>query len=185
MSRIIVLSGSPSPVSRTASLADLVADTLPDAVHLRLRELPAAPLLSADRGDQAITRATEKVAAADGVVLVTPIYKASFSGLLKIFLDLLPQDGFAGKTVAPLAVGRSIAHLLAIDYGLRPVVQSMSPKQVLRGHFLLEQHLSFDSTGRLRIEEEGQTRVTESLTELLDSLALHATRPRALTDLPG
>jgi FMN reductase len=151
MSSVVVVSGSPFHTSKTAQLADLVASRLEGAVHLRLRDLPTVALLSADTSDPPIAHAIDMVADADGIVLVTPIYKASYSGLLKVFLDVLPQHGFTDKTVLPLAVGGTIAHLLAIDYGLRPVLQSMAPRHVLRSHFLLEQHLGFDSSGTLTL----------------------------------
>ncbi len=56
------------------------------------------------------------------MVIGTPVYKAAYSGLLKSLLDLLPQYALAGKTVLPLATGGSTAHVLAIDYALRPVL---------------------------------------------------------------
>lgn len=89
---------------------------------MRLRDLPPA---TADANDPVVREAVQDVAAADGVVLLTPIYKAGASGLLKVFLDLLPQHAFAGRTVLLMALCRSMAHLLALDYGLRPVLQSM------------------------------------------------------------
>ena len=56
------------------------------------------------------------------VIVATPIYKAAYSGLLKVFLDLLPAEALRGKTVLPLASGGSVAHLLALDYALKPVL---------------------------------------------------------------
>jgi FMN reductase len=53
------------------------------------------------------------------------VYKASFSGIIKTFLDLLPQNGLSGKVVTPLFIGGSIAHLLTIDYALKPVLSAL------------------------------------------------------------
>ena len=93
--------------------------------------LPPAALVRADFGDPAIRRAREQVAAARLVVIATPIYKASFSGLLKTFLDLLPQDALRGKTVLALGTGGSHAHLLALDYALKPVLAALGARHIL------------------------------------------------------
>jgi len=73
------------------------------------------------------------VASADVVVVATPVYKAAYSGVLKVFLDLLPQTALKGKTVLPLATGGSPHHMLALDYALRPVLQSLGAKHILPG----------------------------------------------------
>ena len=57
-------------------------------------------------------------------MVATPVYKAAYSGLLKVLLDLLPQTALKEKTVLPLATGGSPHHMLALDYALRPVLQS-------------------------------------------------------------
>ncbi|MFD0920513.1 NADPH-dependent FMN reductase [Saccharopolyspora rosea] len=146
MSSVVVISGSPSRTSKTERIGDHVAEQLAahgwSAEHLRLRTLPPEALLSADTGDPQIAEAVAKIADAKGIVLATPTYKASFSGLLKVFLDLLPQFAFAGKAVLPLATGGTIAHVLALDYGLRPVVHSLGPRHVVQSYFLLDRHLS-------------------------------------------
>lgn len=120
-----------------------------------------APLLHADITDPAIARALAQVAHADGIVLATPTYKASFSGLLKTFLDVLPQYGFAHKAVLPLATGGSTAHVLVLDYALRPVVHSLGARHVVQSFFLLDKHLE---TG------DGHPRIDPRSTELLDSV---------------
>ena len=55
----------------------------------------------------------------------TPVYRATYSGLLKVFFDLLPQDGLAGKIAVAIATGASLGHLLAVDHGLRPLLTSV------------------------------------------------------------
>ncbi|MFC7340033.1 NADPH-dependent FMN reductase [Saccharopolyspora griseoalba] len=146
MSSVLVISGSPSNPSRTERLGEHVAGRLAaagrDVDHLAVRALPADSLLGADLDDPAIADAVAEVAAADGVVLATPTYKAAYSGLLKAFLDLLPQFGFAGKAVLPLATGGSVAHVLAIDYALRPVVHSLGARHVVQSFFLLDKRLA-------------------------------------------
>lgn len=138
---ILVVSGSPTAPSKTELLAGLVADDLArasaDVTHLKLRDLPSEPLVGLTSDHPEIAAATAAVAAADGIVIATPTYKASFSGLLKLFLDILPQFGFAEKSVLPLATGGSLAHVLALDYGLRPVLQSMGARWVVPSYFVM------------------------------------------------
>jgi len=87
------------------------------------------------------------------VVIATPIYKAAYSGILKAFLDLMPQFGLTGKVVLPLATGGSPAHVLAIDYALRPVLSSLNPLHIVSGLFLAEKQLERTESG-LVIEAE-------------------------------
>jgi FMN reductase len=158
MSSVLVLTASPSRVSRTSALARHLADALTLEGHdvrvLDLRTLPPAALLAADTSDPEIRAAVEAVIGADGVVVATPIYKAAYSGLLKVFLDLLPQRGLLGKVVLPVATGGTLAHVLAIDYALRPVLVSLGAEHVTTGRFVLDQHLDHLSGGPLVVDAE-------------------------------
>lgn len=155
MARVLTLGGSPSKASRTALLLRHVGARLSHeggyAVrHLAVRELPPGPWLAADTTHPVIARAVAEVAevaAADAVVVGTPVYKAAYRGLLKTFLDLLPQTALAGKRVLPLVTGGSTAHVLALDYALRPVLTALGSEHVLRGWFVLEKHLVRDTEG--------------------------------------
>ena len=131
---IVAISGSPSANSRSAALLRHVLERFDggEVVHeIVLRDLPPAALVRADFDDPAIRRAREQVAAARLVLIATPIYKAAYSGLLKTFLDLLPQDALRDKTVLPLATGGSQSHLLALDYALRPVLAALGARHIL------------------------------------------------------
>lgn len=143
---VIAISGSLSPNSKTALLVDHVLSQLGtngiDRSHVRLQDLPADALLSADCRDRREVKDIEAgIAQAHGVIIATPIYKSSYSGILKAFLDALPQFAFAGKTILPLATGGSLAHVLALDYGLRPVLHSMGARHVVQSHFVLDRNL--------------------------------------------
>ncbi|MFF8576245.1 NADPH-dependent FMN reductase [Streptomyces sp. NPDC015408] len=151
MAAILSVSGSPSPTSRTARLLRHLDDRLRLHGHqvtpLDVRTLPAEALLGADFRHPAITGAASLFERADGVVVGTPVYKAAYSGLLKLLLDLLPQYALAGKTVFPLATGGSTAHVLAIDYALRPVLSSMGALHVVPGWFTLDKDITVDDNG--------------------------------------
>jgi FMN reductase len=84
------------------------------------------------------------------------VYKASYSGLLKALLDLLPQFALAGKTVLPLATGGTNAHVLALDYAFRPVLTSLGAEHVVQGYFLLDKLITRVEGGGIAIDAEAE-----------------------------
>ncbi|MGW4026501.1 NADPH-dependent FMN reductase [Streptomyces sp. NPDC005009] len=146
MATVLSVSGSPSATSRTARLLRHLDERLiaqgHEVIALDVRTLPADALLGADFRHPAIVEATALFDRADGVVIGTPVYKAAYSGLLKSLLDLLPQYALEGKTVLPLATGGSTAHVLAIDYALRPVLSSMGASHIVPGWFTLDKDIT-------------------------------------------
>ncbi|MEU1216173.1 NADPH-dependent FMN reductase [Streptomyces sp. NPDC005791] len=174
MATILSVSGSPSATSRTARLLRHLDDRLRDQGHdvtpLDVRTLPAEALLGADFRHPAVVEATTLFEEADGVVIGTPVYKAAYSGLLKTLLDLLPQYALTGKTVLPLATGGSPAHVLAIDYALRPVLSSMGAAHVVPGWFTLDKDLTAGENGTLSVAPgaaEALAQVTDTFSRLL------------------
>src|SRR5204862_5262839 len=63
----------------------------------------------------------------------TPVYRATYSGLLKVFFDLLPQDGLIGKVGVPIVTGHGAAHSLSVDHGMRPLFASLGATVVASG----------------------------------------------------
>jgi len=143
--KLLLISGSPSARSRSAWLGQLALTRLEAhagrSTALALRELPPAALLGADTRAPAIRDAIEALAQAQVLIVATPIYKAAYSGLLKTFLDLLPEDALRGKTVLPLATGGTLAHLLALDYALKPVLGALGARDILDGVFATDAQL--------------------------------------------
>lgn len=158
MSKTLIITGSPSGTSKTAKLAGLVGSRLARAgiasTLLDVRSLPAEDLLLAKFDSPAIKGALAQVEAARGIVIATPVYKAAYSGLLKTFLDVLPQFGLRDKVVLPLATGGTVAHVLAIDYALRPVLSSLDPLHVVPGLFVLDKQLVVKDDGSLELDQD-------------------------------
>jgi FMN reductase len=153
-----------------AQLAERLSETGFDVGHLDLRELPPRELLAAEAADPRIAAAAEAVATADGVIVATPVYKASYTGLLKAFLDLLPQTALAGKTVLPVVTGGSLAHLLALDYALRPVLSALGARHVVPGCFLLDSAIERLADGGARLEPEAELRLLGAVDEFIGAL---------------
>ena len=164
---ILLISGSPSEHSRSAALLDAVKIRL-DARgvlvdRVQVRDLSPQALLLADTSHPSIAHALSQVARAQAIVIATPVYKAAYSGVLKVLLDLLPQDAFRDKLVLPLATAGSAHHMLAIDYALRPVLQTLSPKQVLPSVFATDAQV-------IRLPEGGFL-LSDELNQRLDAAA--------------
>lgn len=148
---IVMLSGSPAAPSRSEHLL-CVAETMMSALgygiqRIDIRRLPAAALLQCDREHPIVRSALDAVAAARGVVVATPLYNAAYSGVLKLFLDLLPRAAFSGKPVLPVATGGSLAHLLALDYALKPVLAALGARLVLDNVFAAERDVARTDAG--------------------------------------
>ena len=125
---VVAVSGNPRPGSRTLATArtlgarvaaHLEPDAPGDVTTIDLATL-AGELLAPEH--PAADAAREQVAAATVAVVATPVYKASYTGLLKAFLDLYGPDGLAGVVVVPLVVSGNPAHALVGEVHLRPVL---------------------------------------------------------------
>ncbi|CAM5266078.1 MULTISPECIES: NADPH-dependent FMN reductase [Streptomyces] len=171
MATVLSVSGSPSATSRTARLLRHLDRRLiaqgHEVIPLDVRTLPAEALLGADVRHPAIAEAAALFDRADGIVIGTPVYKAAYSGLLKSLLDLLPQYALAGKTVLPLATGGTTAHVLAIDYALRPVLSSMGAGHIVQGWFTLDTDIAVTDDGHLSVAPGA----AEALAQVVDQFA--------------
>ncbi len=75
------------------------------------------------------------VIAADGLIAVSPIFSASYSGLFKLFFDLLEPDGLAGTPVLIAATGGTARHSLALEHALRPLFAYLNAATVATAVF--------------------------------------------------
>jgi FMN reductase len=174
MTSTLIVSGSPSSTSRTTALAKLVGQRLTqfniDSSFLDVRTLPAEDLLHARFDAPQIASAVERVAAARGLVIATPVYKAAYSGLLKTFLDLLPQFGLREKVILPLVTGGSPAHVLTIDYALRPVLNSLDPLHIVPGLFVLDKQITLQADGQAELDPELIPKLDAAILGLVNAL---------------
>lgn len=175
-------------VSRSAVLLGHVASFLESHGHtvdrLSVRDLPAQALLHADFAHPSLVDSVSRLERADGLVVATPVYKAAFSGILKSWLDLMPQFGLAGKAVLPLATGGSAAHALALDYALRPVLTSMDARHVVNGFLVLDRFIEAPTPAEpspleapVNIHAEAEPALARVLEAFLDALGDSAARP--------
>jgi FMN reductase len=173
---IIIITGSPVQPSRSLGLAQLVERRLlREAFRVRMlhvRDLPPQALFHADFEDPKVKEATAWVAQADGVIAVSPVYKAAYTGTFKTFIDMLPQFALRDKIVLPLLVGGSLAHVLAIDCAVRPMLQSLDPWLIVNGLFLLDK--TIDVSERLaKLPPEVDERLQQTMQAFIDGLRAH------------
>ncbi|MFD7630708.1 CE1759 family FMN reductase [Streptomyces sp. NPDC059851] len=127
MKLIVVSAGLGSP-SSTRLLADRLAaatlghvDAAPEVIELRDLATEIAQHFVTGFPPARLAAALDAVAAADGLIAVTPVFAASYSGLFKSFFDVLDKDALTGKPVLLGATGGTARHSLATEHALRPL----------------------------------------------------------------
>ena len=143
-SLVVVSAGLGQP-----SATRLLADRLSAAVDRHLRDAgiePAVEVIELREHAQDLTNnlltgfpsphlqaAIDAVLNADGLIAVTPVYSASFSGLFKLFFDVVARDGLAGKPSLIAATGGTARHSLAVEHAVRPLFAYLNAAVVSTG----------------------------------------------------
>lgn len=161
MATVVTIVGSPSQPSRTAMVTDHFAEHLRDERHevsgIFVRDLPAAELMRGRFDHAAVAHAMGLIESAAGVVVATPVYKASFSGVLKVFLDVLPRLAFRGKVVQPLATAASAAHAPMVEGGLQTVLRALGAETIEPAYVDVA-----DPSAKLELSAETTARLDEA-----------------------
>ncbi|MFI5798792.1 CE1759 family FMN reductase [Streptomyces sp. NPDC051677] len=128
--KLVVVSAGLSVPSSTRLLADRLsaatagrtsAEVEVEVVELRDLAVEIAHHFTNGFPGRKLAAALEAVSAADGLVVVTPVFSASYSGLFKSFFDVLDPDALAGRPVLIAATGGSARHSLVLEHALRPL----------------------------------------------------------------
>jgi len=181
MSYVLLISGSPTASSRSGALLDLATAYLEKegftVDRVRARDFPAEDLIEARYDSKAFDAFKAQVDKARGLIVSTPIYKASYTGGLKALLDILPQNALRGKTILPLASGGTISHLLAIDYSLKPVLSVLGASDIEQGVFAVDTQFSKSGDGYEISDPELRARLEENLGRLVLGIRSQANTP--------
>jgi len=182
MQAILLLSGSPGPLSREAAgppprseailhhAAGILSGLGLTTEFVSVRALPPEDLVRVNFESPHLQQIQEKVAQAAGIVISAPVYKASYPGVLKALLDLLDQDAFTGKVILPIATGGTLAHLLAIDFAMKPVLAVMGATHILKGIYILSSQIQFEADGTLRLEADIEERLQAGIRALAQAV---------------
>jgi FMN reductase len=134
---VAVVVGNPKPASRTLDAATRLATRLagqPPNVVIDLIGL--GPDLVT--GSPHVTEAVAAIRESSAAVVASPTYKASYTGLLKLFLDLFPSGGLQGVVAFPVMLGGAWLHALAPEVFLKPVLIELGATCPVRGLYLLD-----------------------------------------------
>jgi FMN reductase len=133
MTALAVVSGGLRQPSSTRLLADRIDDAvrkefaesgvMATSTFVELRPLGRAIMdaMLAGFASPELEAAFETIASADGVIVVTPAFNASFSGLFKSFFDVLPEDTLSDMPILIAATGGTERHSLVLEHALRPM----------------------------------------------------------------
>ena len=147
MSAVGVVVGNPKPRSRTLSVAETVAIAaaaaagLADAERTTLDLADLGPYLF-DWSSADVRSAVDEIRNCTLAVIASPTYKASYTGLLKSFLDWFSSTDLNGVTVVPVMVGAGLQHELAVEVHLRPVLVELGATLPTRGLYVTEDQLA-------------------------------------------
>ncbi|MNO22445.1 FMN reductase (NADPH) [compost metagenome] len=183
MAKIVVINGTPSLVSRINAVIEYAEADLRghgfEVERINVAELPPEDLIHTKFESEAIVKANGLVAEADAVIVVSPVYKASYTGVLKTFLDLIPEKGLAGKILLPLFMGGSLAHLLTMDYALKPVLSVLGARHILGGVYAVDSQAVRGDQGVVELAGELKLRLDAVLAELAEEIAHKSARKSA------
>lgn len=142
----VVIIGNPRPASRTAAAARAAAAAVAAAAEIiaepEIVDLSGlGPRLLQAEPSAAVEDALAQIAAADILLVASPTYKGTYTGLLKVFLDKLPGGALAGKVALPLLLLGAPQHALAVEVHLRPLLVELGATVPTPGLALLEAQL--------------------------------------------
>jgi FMN reductase len=135
---VAIVVGNPKPRSRTFHAAQLVAEKLTGRAPDHAIDLVDFGDALLDWKDARVAQALADVQAAQLLIVASPTFKATYTGLLKLFLDRFPAGSLAGVIAIPLMLGADWRHSLAPEVFLKPVLAELGAMSPTRGLFLLD-----------------------------------------------
>ena len=146
---LVTLVGNPRTASRTRDAAEQLAVRLAPhipgadaAVTIDLATLGPGAVGAAEPPSTSVAaQAFRDVAGARVLLVATPVYKASYTGLLKLFLDQLPPQALAGTVTVPVTVAAAPGHAPLADLHLRPVLAELGASLPVPALVLVEKDL--------------------------------------------
>lgn len=119
---VVAVVGNPKPRSRTRAAAELIAERLTGSAPSAVIDVVDLGPGLLGWGDPAVAEAKRTVLEADALIVASPTFKATYTGLLKLFLDQFGQGELGGITTFPVMLGGAPNHALAPELTLRPVL---------------------------------------------------------------
>jgi FMN reductase len=176
--KLSVVVGNPKPRSRTLKVAETLATKLLGAAAQNIEVIDLA-----DHRDEILVWPNEKmdtlnarVAESDIVIFASPTYKATYSGLLKVFLDRYPANGLSRVTAIPLLTGADQAHAMGPTVNLAPLLVELGAVVPGRGfYFVISQMDRLDEI--VQAAADRYISAFQRMGRIADALADAGTRP--------
>lgn len=174
MRSLIVVSAGLSTPSSTRQVADSIAQAVTTAVTARgesleitvieLREIinDLAQVFATGMSTPKLDEIKQQLSDADGLVTVTPIFKASYSGLFKMFFDVLDQDSINGMPTIIAATAGTARHSLVLEHAVRPLLVYLRAKVVPTSLFAATEDFGGEEGAAL------ESRIQRAAAELAD-----------------
>jgi FMN reductase len=136
--KVVIVVGNPKPGSRTRTVAETLVQELlvPDSRELRVIELSEYAEELFSQQSERVAELSAQVASADLAVFASPTYKASYTGLLKAFLDRYGTNGLAGVVAIPVHTGGNLGHSMTATHVLAPLLAELGAVVPGRGFYL-------------------------------------------------
>ena len=142
MSKLTVVVGNPKAGSRTRRLAEEVAAQVADRTGLtgdhQVIELAEHTGVLFDWSSPVVGALVESVVGADLVIVASPTFKGTYTGLLKVFLDRFGAGQLAGTPTIPVMTGGNLTHALAVEHSLRPLLVEIGASTPTKGLYVTE-----------------------------------------------
>jgi FMN reductase len=144
--KVVVVCGNPKAKSRTLGVAEEVARQAAAAagrtdVNTHITDLADLGGQLFDWSSEAVKAEIAALSGAHLAVVASPTYKATYTGLLKSYLDWFGQTGLATVVAIPVMVGGAAVHALAPEVFLRPLLVEIGAIVPTRGLFILDGEL--------------------------------------------
>jgi FMN reductase len=134
----VVVVGNPKPMSRTRQAAELLTHRLTGSAPDEVIDVIDLGVGLLGWGDPGVAQAVDSVKSAQVLVVASPTYKATYTGLLKLFLDQFGAGSLRGIVAFPLMLGAAANHALAPELLLKPVLVEIGCHCPTQGLYLLD-----------------------------------------------
>lgn len=135
---VSIVVGNPKANSRTRQVAeDAVRAVYGDGAEVSVVELADYAAALFDWGSEEVTEVTANVGKSDVIVIASPTYKATYTGLLKAFLDRYGAGELADSTALLIMTGGDLTHALAADHTLRPLMVELGAAMPTKAFYAL------------------------------------------------
>jgi FMN reductase len=178
---VVLISGSPARESRSTRVLRSVDERLA-AAGLRsrafgLRDFEASDLVLGRADVSAVQQYLASLQSASVVVFATPVYKATYSGGLKLLVDLIPPDALRGKTVLTVATARISRYFQSVQRAFDDLYRFFDVGLIIPPIFLLDEQVNLEG-GAPQYDKSAETALDKAATALVSALATTRDSPR-------